>query len=792
MAGSISVVHVDDEPDLAEVTAEFLEREDEALDVSVETRAEAALERVETEPVDCVVSDYQMPGMDGLELLEAVREEAPDLPFVLFTGKGSEAVAGDAIARGATDYLQKDAGAEQYDILANRIRNAVDQHRSEQRASDLARIRGLVRDVTQGLLRATSREEIEDAVCDTLAGADPYRLAWIGTVDPDTDRIVPRAWAGVEEGYLDAIEITADESATGQGPAGTAIREGRLAVSQNVEEDPEFAPWRAAARERGFRATAGVPLIYEGELYGLLAVYADRPEAFDETERSLLEELGADIAHAIHARTVWSDLERTSARLEALYDDSPDMIDVHDAEGEIVDVNPRFCEKLGYERGEVLGRHVWEVDADLEPGEARELWADLEPGERFETTGEYEHADGSTFPVAVHIRRVDLDGEARYLVVSRDITNRRERERALERLHAATRDLMAADDVEAAASIACETTTEVLDLPLNGIHLHDESADALAPVAWSPGVADLFDGRPPAFPAEESLAWEAFETGTAQVYPDVHEETDRLNEATVLRSEMQLPLGDHGILLTGSRTVDDFDSTDEQLARILAANVEAAMDRVERAEELRRQNERLDEFASVVSHDLRNPLAVAAGRLELAAAECDSDHLEAVARTHDRMEELIDDLLTLSRQGETVEDPEPVDLCEILQRSWDTVETREATLECRADRTVSADTSRLSQLLANLVRNAVEHGGRAVTVTVGDLADGFYVADDGTGIPESLGAGAFEAGTSTNEAGTGFGLSIVKRIAEAHGWTVTLTASSEGGARFEFTGLGDG
>ncbi|MFW6382644.1 MAG: sensor histidine kinase, partial [Haloferacaceae archaeon] len=205
-----------------------------------------------------------------------------------------------------------------------------------------------------------------------------------------------------------------------------------------------------------------------------------------------------------------------------------------------------------------------------------------------------------------------------------------------------------------------------------------------------------------------------------------------------------------------------------------------------RQRKLERQKERLDQFASVVSHDLRNPLSVAGGRVELARDECDSDHLEGAAAALDRMETLIDDLLTLARQGEAVSDPEPVELGELVDACWQTVTTDEATLRTDVDLTVWADRTRLRQVLENLLRNAIDHGGADVTLTVGELpdGDGFYVADDGPGVPEADRQRIFEGRYSTREEGTGFGLRIVEEIIDAHGWDISVDESEDGGARF--------
>ena len=128
---TIHVLHVDDEPGFADLTETFLEREEDQFTVETATSATDGVEIIDDLPPDCIVSDYDMPTMDGIEFLRTVRSEYPDLPFILFTGRGSEEVASDAISAGATDYLQKGSGNEQYRLLANRILNSVKQYRSE-------------------------------------------------------------------------------------------------------------------------------------------------------------------------------------------------------------------------------------------------------------------------------------------------------------------------------------------------------------------------------------------------------------------------------------------------------------------------------------------------------------------------------------------------------------------------------------------------------------------------------------------------------------------------------------
>lgn len=211
--------------------------------------------------------------------------------------------------------------------------------------------------------------------------------------------------------------------------------------------------------------------------------------------------------------------------------------------------------------------------------------------------------------------------------------------------------------------------------------------------------------------------------------------------------------------------------------------------RQEAEQQLKRERDRLDRFAGVVSHDLRNPLNVIEGNAALAQEECESEHLDAIEQAATRMNRLIDRLLTIAREGNTDPILDAVSLRTIAEASWQTVETKDAELTIETEQIILADESRLRQLFENLFRNAVEHGGASVTITVGEVADGFYVADDGQGIPDTARESLLEYGFSTSSDGTGFGLSIVSEIVENHDWDIEITDSEAGGARFEIRNI---
>jgi signal transduction histidine kinase len=225
---------------------------------------------------------------------------------------------------------------------------------------------------------------------------------------------------------------------------------------------------------------------------------------------------------------------------------------------------------------------------------------------------------------------------------------------------------------------------------------------------------------------------------------------------------------------------------------VLLVDDEATNEERAAREELERQNDRLSEFASIVSHDLRNPLNVAKGRVDIANETNDLAHLDGARDALDRMDALMTDLLELAKQGSVIEATDAVDVVAVAEDAWANVATGGAEL-VDADDPIEADQDRLLQLLENLFRNSVEHGSTSsrpgtdapLTVTVGTFAEGFHVTDTGPGIPPDERDTVFERGHSTND-GTGLGLPIVRAVAEAHGWTVDVCEADAGGARFEF------
>ena len=1019
MNGAIRVLHVDDDLGLSEVAERFLKRADDRITVESAADAEEGLGLLDDD-VDCVVSDYEMPGRNGVEFLRAVREEYPDLPFILFTGKGGEAVASDAISAGVTDYLRKQSNTDHYELLANRVVDAVEGVRTEERLQAQRRRFGILFErLTQPVVEVEYEDDepIVQQVNPAFEEAFSYDASAIVGESLD-DYIVPEEYENEAEDInrrvrdgarLESEEVvrrTADgerefllqNAAYDDGSGGFAIytdvsarkeRERELErlndLFQQAQRIADIGAW-----ETDLRTDEGWWTEQVNRIYGLPSGHdpypgegieyfhpEDRPKIRAAYERAVengepydleLRVTGPNDAAAdrpvrwvrargepqleggemVLVRGTFQDvterkerereLERRNTRLNALFENFPEPTITYayeDGDPHILDVNEAFAETFGCDEAEAVGEHVDDLIVPPERREkARRVGDRVRSGEAIDETLRRRTADGIGEFRFRNVRLPDdeeIDGYAIYA----DVSDRKKGERELRRqdeLFRKAQDLAnvgawewypgreegyysegvydiygidsrpekspAADidefyhpedrsKLRAAFERAVETG-EPYDVEVRVI-----DADGNEKWVRTRGDPELEDGRcvrirgtirditdrkererelrryeailneilDAAYVLDEEGRYtfvnkrlaEAYGVDSAELigteswtYDHVAAEhgTDAYGalidgERTELRLETELDLPEHGssvmdVRLTRLPRTGDFEG-------IVGIGRDVTTQK-RREERLQRQNERLERFAGAVSHDLRTPLEVARGRVELARGKCNNDHLSTASDAIDRMNELIDDILTLAREGDSVRETEPIDLGALCSDCWENVEAPDATLLVEAESTIAADRRRLRRLLENLFRNAVEHGstsppsharedtesenasepsvadasedavehgstssrpkaddavehgapgGEAPTVTVDDLDDepGFYVADDGAGIPEDEHERVFERGYSTAEAGTGFGLAIVREIAEAHGWTVRATESEAGGARFEIAGV---
>lgn len=857
------VLHVDDEPDFAEMAAAFLEREDNRLSVKTVSSVDEGLDYLQETDIDCIVSDYDMPGQNGIEFLKTVRDDHPELPFILYTGKGSEEIASEAISAGVTDYLQKGSETSQYTVLANRILNAVEQYRARREAEKTQqRLREIAENIPDcvWMFDRDWQETVFISGYEDLWGRPKETLeenpqAFLNSVHPDDREFVEESVERVLGGEPTDIEyrILKDEETrwvrVKRQPIfddeGTVVRiagftrditdrkdrEHELERYETIIEalgDPIYAldtdgcfvfVNEAFVKQIGYEyeeligqhtsimlsetdVERGRDIIREllstddkrTATWEMTSITADGDRFPSENHLALLPS-GEDgsfrgTAGVIRNITDRKETEKELRRYRAIVESVSDAVYAVDHEGRLRYVNDQYAELKGMAREELLGTisHRWIDDEVLT--RIKGLIEELESEERDVVTIEYESRTSDRGSVLVENQFTTIefpDGSRGRVGVIRDIGERKERERMLQQLHTVSRDLLNADTKEDVAEIIVEAARDTFGYTNNGVRLVSEDGSELVPVSVTEGITDIL-GERPVYPVGEGTAGRAFASQDTLLYDDVREIEDGYDRGDA-RAGMYLPIGEHGTLSINDDEPGVFNETDVQLAETFAANAAVALDRIEQQQDLKRQNEQLEEFAGIVSHDLRNPLSVAEGRLELAREECESEHLDAVAGAHDRMGTLIDDLLKLAREGEDVAKPDLIDLGGLVENCWHNVETAEATLVADTERRIRADRRRLAQLLENLIRNAVEHGGEDVTITVGSIDDGFYIADDGPGIPAEEREQIFESGYTTSDENTGFGLAIVREIVEAHGWNVRVAESEAGGARFEITGV---
>ncbi len=618
MGSSTRVLHVDDEPGFNTLLESVFNKETPDGTVITAASAEETLEQLESTEVDCIVSDYDMPNKNGLELLTDVRERYPELPFILFTGKGSESIASEAITAGVTDYLQKGSGKEHYELLVNRITHAVNQYRAQQELRD-------------------TKE------------------------------------------YFSTI------------------------------------------------------------------------------------------------------LSHTS-----------DYIMIVDDSGVVSYVSPVIERMMGFSPEEIIGMNAFELvhPDDMDPAAETFSRVVSNPAEEFVEEFRAKDKDGSWVWLEVRgknlIEDTMIDG---ILVDARDITKRKKYEDNLAILTESLPELFLSETQPKILDMGLDIAAEIAPAAEFVIYLV-EADEQLVPVSAS-GSSE--NSMPTISLSSAGVLEEAMDTSNT-TRMDLRKKLD-----STLASELPIdqgfgiPIEDRGVVLVSSNGTSSV--TDEQLSllELMSTTLASALNyldwknRVESREEMvTAQNKRLEEFTSIVSHDLRNPLNIAQGRLELAREEVTHEHLDAVDEAHSRMITLIDDLLALAKHGDAVIEPEPVDLERIAQLAWTEVGDTDVELIIEESVTeLEADSTQLRQLFINLFQNAIEHGEEMNTITIGQLPTGFFVEDNGTGIPADERDKVFRAGYSTTSDGTGFGLRIVESVANAHNWDVSVKNGSDGGARFE-------
>ena len=312
---TISVLFVDNDPEFSDVSRAMLERERRALEVTTVVDGAEALAVLDDAEwtVDCIVSDYDMPSMDGLEFLQAVRERDERLPFILFTGKGSEEIASDAIATGVTQYLQKKPGSDRYALLANQIDNAVSQYRTESALRDRVRQQEAVAAIGQQALNEPELDVLVETMVRRVARALDVTHVRVLSLDEKTQELRTEAEVGWR----------ADAPPSGQ--AGYAVEEGvPVVVVDDVSAEDRFETGDATAA--GLDSGACVTVGLRGGTWGVLEAHATAHRRFTQDDVTFLQNVATVLASAVERAVIEEERRESAERYRTLVEVSPNPV----------------------------------------------------------------------------------------------------------------------------------------------------------------------------------------------------------------------------------------------------------------------------------------------------------------------------------------------------------------------------------------------------------------------------------------------------------------------------------
>ncbi len=294
-----SVLYVDDESMLLEVGKLFLERSGK-IRLDVLDSSKKALEQIRAFPYDAVISDFDMPDLDGIALLQSVRTEFPHLPFIIFTGKGREEIVIKALNNGADHYIQKGGDPRsQFAELMHTLERAIERSRAFDTIMHLSRLNSVLTSTNRAIVRIRNREELLKEACRIAVEDGQFLMAWIGIINTKTQMVEPVAACGFEDGYLRNLSIRLDIIPQGMGITGTTICRREPVICNDIASDPMMKSYLVEASHRGYRSSAGIPLFSKETVIGAMRFYSSEVNFFNEQEVGLLKDLVADISFAL-------------------------------------------------------------------------------------------------------------------------------------------------------------------------------------------------------------------------------------------------------------------------------------------------------------------------------------------------------------------------------------------------------------------------------------------------------------------------------------------------------------
>jgi PAS domain S-box-containing protein len=440
-AGMISLLYVDDEESFLQLTKRYIERGG-TITVDTAESAEIALQKLKSNNYDAVVSDYQMPVMNGIEFLTVFRKEYPTLPFIIFTGKGREEIAIEAFEKGADSYIQKGGEPKsQFAELVHKVQAAVDQRKADAQVTVLNRLYTVLSATTKAVANIHDKKALLNEICRIVIEIGGLKLAWAGLVNPEKHSIEPTAAYDYSKGYLDTIAISTLDIPRGRGPTGTAFREGKFTICNDIEHDPMMVPWRDGALERGYRSVAAFPFALDTKNAGVITFYASEPGFFNEPIIRLLDEQSKEVSSALLALDREeqriddeNELKKSELRYRRLFETAQDAILILDGDtGKIIDANKFILDMLGFPLEYLKGKQLWEVGFIKDQSIAQKAFTELKTNGyiRYEDLP-LETKDGRSMDVEFISNVYLVDNKKIIQCNIRDITERKRAEVAVQ------------------------------------------------------------------------------------------------------------------------------------------------------------------------------------------------------------------------------------------------------------------------------------------------------------------------------------------------------------------------
>jgi PAS domain S-box-containing protein len=717
-------------------------------------------------------------------------------------------------------------------------RDVTFQKRAEKEIEHLNSVLKAINEINSAITREKDANTLFKKVCETLHRVRGYKMVWVGLVKEDTKEVVPVAKAGIEEGYLESVRITYDDSETGMGPTGMAIKTKKPQVMRDIPNDPRFKPWREEALKRGYISSVSVPLVYGDRVYGALSVYSDTSEVFTEEEIKLLMRVSEDLAfalkaiedeekkrqaekaarrraaqHAVVARV--GELFLSGAEIERLMQEAVELV--------AKAMNAEFCKILWLE-GDKL-RLVAGVG-----------WRDGVVGKATVSTG-IESQAGYTLQIRKPVIVEDLTKEKRFrapaLLLEHGIVSGisvpmvyGDKVYGVMGVHSKRRRRFTSADVDFLQSVAnmitaaverrrAEVILEESRRKLQDFFRELESIVHTVPAAVlttnGDGLINFFNRRAMAYLEKSEREILGTSIGEHFMEAQVEETVRKLLSGEVADEPVTMEATLHSgktVQLSLSAMRDENGSVEGVVASFVDITpLKEAQQKLERAyKELKEIDELKSNIIANVSHELRTPITIAKGFIELAMMEDDeeerrSELKSAVGALH-RLNDIVEDLIEVAsiQRGDLTLEKKRLSIAEMIslvvkeKEKLAKEKNVKVELELAYEGEIVADPIKLKRVILNLLDNAIKFNrtGGEVRVRV-SKENGWVkiaVSDTGIGIPKDRLEDIFKPLTQLDPSptrrygGTGTGLAVAKRIIEAHGGKIWVESELGKGSTF--------